>query len=190
MIEVSHPHPGNRAVFLDRDGVLNEAIVRDGKPYPPRTLADFRILPGVHEACSLLRDAGFYLIVATNQPDVGRGEIPREAVELMHETLCLALPICRVEVSYDPGGVESSELRKPRPGMLRRAARDLRIDLTCSYMIGDRWRDIDCGHAAGCTTIFIDYGYAEPLRRQPHYRASNLLNAAQLILSLTSSPSR
>jgi D-glycero-D-manno-heptose 1,7-bisphosphate phosphatase len=171
-----------RAVFLDRDGVINVAEVRDGKPYPPKTSAHFHLLPGVEEACSLLHDAGFLLIVATNQPDVGRGQQDQSEVERMHRMMCEALPIDRVEVCYE-AGEEVSEFRKPRPGMLIHAASDLNIDLTRSYMVGDRWRDVDCGHAAGCRTIFIDYGYKEPSRTQPDFRARDLLTAALQILS-------
>lgn len=178
----------NRAVFLDRDGVLNEPIVRDGKPYPPHRLEDFRLLPGVERACAALIQAGFRLIVATNQPDVGRGELARELVESMHSKLCEVLPIDRVEVCYDPGGERSSEFRKPNPGMLLRAAESLGIDLKLSYMVGDRWRDIDCGYAAGCRTIFIDRGYRESLREQPDLRAIDLPSAVALILSESQAP--
>ena len=180
----SNPMPSRRAVFLDRDGVINAAIVRDGKPYPPRAVDEFRLLPGVVEACRSLQEAGFCLVVATNQPDVGRGDLSQEIVDEMHRIMCAQLPIDRVEVCYDAGGEQPSEFRKPRPGMLLRAAQELGIDLAASFMVGDRWRDIDCGHAAGCTTIFIDYGYREPLRKQPHFRASDLLGAAKIILSL------
>jgi len=113
----------HRAVFLDRDGVINRALIRDGKPYAARTLAEFEILPGVAEACQLLKAGGFSLIVATNQPDVGRGTLPREAVERIHAEMLRQLPIDRVEVSYDSGQESPpSEMRKPRPGMLLRAA--------------------------------------------------------------------
>lgn len=173
-----------RAVFLDRDGVINAAIVHDGKPYPPRKVSEFNLLPGVPEACRSLREAGFSLVVATNQPDVGRGTLAREDVEEMHRSMCRELPIDRVEVSYEAGGEEPpSEFRKPAPGMLLRAARELDIDLARSFMIGDRWRDIDCGHAAGCTTIFIDRGYNESLRQQPHFRVPDLPGAAEIILA-------
>lgn len=174
----------NRAVFLDRDGVVNAAIVKDGKPYPPWAVDEFRLLPGVVEACTSLHGAGFALVIATNQPDVGRGTLAQETVEEMHRIMRDQLPIDRVEVCYEAGGPQSSEFRKPKPGMLLRAARELDIDLGRSFMIGDRWRDIDCGYAAGCTTIFIDRGYEESLQQQPDFIAADLPGAARLILSL------
>ena len=158
-----------RAVFLDRDGVINRPVIRDGKPYPPATISEFELLPGVEEACARLKAAGWLLIVATNQPDVGRGTQRQEEVEAMHAAMCAKLPIDRVEVSYDPGQGVPSEFRKPAPGMLLRAARELGIDLGGSWMVGDRWRDVDCGAAAGCRTIFIDYGYDEKLRAKPDF---------------------
>ena len=177
------PDTVNRAVFLDRDGVINRAFVREGKPHPPASLAEFELLPGVAEACAQLKRAGFLLVVATNQPDVGRGTQRREEVDAMHEAMCARLPIDRVEVCCDPGRGEPSEFRKPAPGMLLRAARGRRIDLGASFMVGDRWRDIDCGLAAGCRTVFIDHGYDEALRQAPHFRATSLLEAAVLILA-------
>jgi len=183
----SHGHL-RRAVFLDRDGVLNPPKVIDGKPYPPTSLEDFNLYPEVPEACRQLKEADFLLVVVTNQPDVGRGTLAREVVEAIHAHLCKQLLIDRVEVSYDSGQENPpSEFRKPRPGMLLRAARELGIDLKKSFMVGDRWRDIDCGHAAGCTTIFVDRGYREALRQPPHFRASNLAEAAQIILGVAAS---
>jgi D-glycero-D-manno-heptose 1,7-bisphosphate phosphatase len=168
-----------RAVFLDRDGTINRAFVREGRPYPPANLAEFELLPDAVEACLLLKEAGFLLIVATNQPDVGRGTTRRVDVEEIHAHLCKQLPIDRVEVCYDP--TDPSECRKPKPGMLLRAAADLNIDLKQSWMVGDRWRDVDCGVSAGCRTIFIDNGYAEELRAAPDYRVTSLLEAARKI---------
>ena len=172
-----------RAVFLDRDGVINRALERDNKPYPPANLTEFEILPGVAAACAKLKQAGFLLVVATNQPDVGRGTLKQEIVETIHAGMCRQLPIDRVETCYHPGqGASECDCRKPKPGMLLRAAKALRVDLTQSWMVGDRWRDIDCGHAAGCRTIFIDRGYAEELRQKPHFLAGNLAQAADIIL--------
>jgi len=175
--------PGARAVFLDRDGVINRALERENKPYPPRSLAEFQILPEVPVACARLKKAGFLLVVVTNQPDVGRGTLKRKLVESIHARMCACLPIDRVEVCYHPGqGASDCDCRKPRPGMLRRAAGELGIDLAQSWMVGDRWRDVDCGWAAGCRTIFIDRGYAEELRQKPHFSAGNLAEAADIIL--------
>jgi D-glycero-D-manno-heptose 1,7-bisphosphate phosphatase len=172
-----------RAVFLDRDGVINRALERDGKPYPPRSLTEFEILPEAPAACARLKAAGFLLVVATNQPDVGRGTLPKEVVEMIHADMCRRLPIDRVEVCYHAGqGQSDCDCRKPGPGMLLRAASELGIDLKQSWMVGDRWRDVNCGHAAGCRTIFIDRGYAEELRQKPDFSAGNLGEATDIIL--------
>jgi D-glycero-D-manno-heptose 1,7-bisphosphate phosphatase len=174
-----------RAVFLDRDGVINRPLVRDGRPYPPVSVEEFELLPGVTEACAKLKAAGFLLVVATNQPDVGRGTLARETVEAMHAKMCATLPLDRVEVCYDAGAAhgQPSEFRKPEPGMLLRAARELEIDLRRSWMVGDRWRDVDCGANAGCRTVFIDLGYDEQLRATPDFRTGDLPEAAGIILS-------
>ena len=182
--EVRSPKSGvRRAVFLDRDGVINRPLERDRKPYPPRSLSEFEILPEVPAACARLKAAGFLLVVATNQPDVGRGTLKKEMIETLHAEMCLRLPIDRVETCYHPGqGASECDCRKPKPGMLVRAAKALDIELAQSWMVGDRWRDVDCGYAAGCRTVFIDRGYAEELRQKPHFSAGNLAQAADIIL--------
>ena len=172
-----------KAVFLDRDGVINECKVIDGKPYPPLSAEEFVIFPGVLPACQKLKQAGFLLVVATNQPDVGRGTLQQEIVEGIHAHMLQVLPLDRVEVCYHPGKSDAEcDCRKPKPGMLLRAARELNIDLKASWMVGDRWRDIDCGHAADCRTILIDYEYDEPLRQLPDFRVQDLAEAAEVIL--------
>jgi len=171
------------AVFLDRDGVINRALERGGKPYPPTRLAEFEILPDVPGACAKLKAAGFWLVVATNQPDVGRGTLEKSVVDKIHAHMLSQLPLDRVEVCFHPGqSLSTCDCRKPKPGMLLRAARELNLDLAQSWMVGDRWRDVDCGHAAGCKTIFIDRGYAEELRQKPDFSARNLAEAADIIL--------
>ncbi len=175
--------PRRPAIFLDRDGTLNRQIVRDGKPYPPQTIEEFTLLDGVAEGCRQLKQAGFALIVATNQPDVGRGTQSQAVVEAMHEKLRHLLPIDRIEVCYDPGQGQPSEFRKPAPGMLLRASRELGIDLARSWMIGDRWRDIDCGSSAGCRTILIDWGYSEALRTPPNFTVNSFSEAVGIILA-------
>jgi D-glycero-D-manno-heptose 1,7-bisphosphate phosphatase len=173
-----------RAVFLDRDGVINAPVIRDGLPYPPAEVGEFVIYEDVAEGCARLKEAGFLLVVATNQPDVGRGTQSQAAVEAMHAVMSAALPIDRIEVCYDPGGgAGPSPRRKPAPGMLLDAAEALSIRLSDSYMIGDRWRDVDCGHAAGCKTIFIDRGYRETLRQRPDFTVGSFAEATDIILA-------
>ena len=186
-----HPHADTptlkrRAIFLDRDGVINRPVVREGKPYAPTSLAEFEILPGVSEACQALKKLGFLLVVVTNQPDVGRGTLAREVVESIHGRLLQQLPIDRLMTCFHGGTVwgDPCKCRKPQPGMLFQAAEELKIDLAKSFVIGDRWRDVDCGFNAGCSTIFIDWGYEEKLKRDPDFRARDLLGAAQLIEQL------
>jgi D-glycero-D-manno-heptose 1,7-bisphosphate phosphatase len=178
------PRP-RRAVFLDRDGVLNRSVVWGGKPYPPSCLAELEILEGVPEALDLLKKAGFLLICVTNQPDVSRGTQSRETVEVMHKRLLEVLPLDEICVCYEDG--DDCPRRKPNPGMIFDAAQRLNIDLAKSFMVGDRWRDIDAGHRAGCTTIFIDYGYAETLKAPPHYTVGSLVESVHWIFEQTES---
>jgi D-glycero-D-manno-heptose 1,7-bisphosphate phosphatase len=174
--------PSRKAVFLDRDGVINRAVVRDGKPFPPSGLHDFEILSGVEAALQMLRERGFWLCVVTNQPDVARGTQDRSVVEAMHDYLRNRLPLDAFQVCYHDDS-DACNCRKPKPGLLLDAAAEHTISLTDSYMIGDRWRDIDCGYSANCITIFIDRGYREALREQPHFRAPDLEGAARIIAS-------
>ena len=172
-----------KAIFLDRDGVINRALVRDGKPYPPADLASMEILPGVNEAMRALHDAGWLLIVVTNQPDVARGTTTRAEVEAINDHLQHTLPIDEFRTCYHDSD-DGCDCRKPLPGLLLAAANNLDIDLTASYMVGDRWRDIEAGEHAGCKTIFIDYGYAEKQPTFVNLRVRSLLEAARIILGI------
>lgn len=166
----------NRAVFLDRDGVINFNEVRDGKPYAPRTLKEFAILPGVREAIEAFRAAGYLVIVATNQPD-----IPPQVFEAMHAELRKKLPVDDIKVCPHRDA-DQCDCRKPKPGMLLEAARERNIALEQSWMIGDRWRDVDAGKAAGCRTIFIDYNYpGEPRPRDPDHTVKSLPEAVPYV---------
>ena len=174
------------AVFLDRDGTLNRQVIRDGVPYPPATVAEFELFPGVPEACAQLAAAGYVLVVATNQPDVGRGTQPQAVVEAMLAKLRQLVPsISHIEVCYAPGrpGDPPDPRRKPEPGMLLESALLLGLDLGRSWMVGDRWRDIDCGKRAGVRTVFIDFGYAEKLHAAPDFTVSSFVEAARIILA-------
>ena len=174
----------NRAVFLDRDGVLNRAVVRSGKPYPPQSLDQFEILPGVPKAVADLRSAGFLAIVVTNQPDVTTGIQERGVVDAMHDYLRQAVPVDDIKICFCIEG-PTCNCYKPKPGMLLAAARDWSINLSESYIVGDRWRDIGAGKAAGCRTLFIDYGYDEELKDKPDIVVRDLPDAANMILQQT-----
>jgi D-glycero-D-manno-heptose 1,7-bisphosphate phosphatase len=173
--------PLQRAVFLDRDGVINRAVVRDGKPYPPANLAALEILPGVIEAMFAMRDAGWLLIVVTNQPDVARGTTALADVEAINQHLQECLPIDEFRCCYHDSS-DGCYCRKPLPGALLNAAEAHGIDLSASYMVGDRWRDTEAGERAGCKTIFIDYGYLEKQPEKFNHRVRNLVEAADIIL--------
>lgn len=147
-------------MFLDRDGVLNRAILREGRPYPPKTLNELEVLPGAPEALARLKALGFALIVVTNQPDVARGDQRRDVVEAMNERLSNLLPIDDILVCFHDDA-DRCECRKPLPGLILQGAAAHDVDLASSFLIGDRWRDVAAGRAAGVTAVFVDYGYAE-----------------------------
>ncbi|MEP6835795.1 MAG: HAD family hydrolase [Gemmatimonas sp.] len=170
-----------RAVFLDRDGVINRAFVRGGKPYPPDSVDTLEILDGVKDALTRLHNAGYQLLVVTNQPDVARGTQRLDVIEAMHERLRLELPLDEILACYHDG--DDCECRKPKPGALLAAAERLQLDLTGSFMVGDRWRDIEAGQRAGCQSVFIDYGYKEQQPVAPFARVASLTDAANWILS-------
>jgi len=170
-----------RAVFLDRDGVLNRVFVREGKSYPPACLEEVEILPHVESAINNLKTAGYLLIVITNQPDVATGKTPRLVVEQINKFLSDALSIDEFRTCYHEGK-DGCNCRKPRPGALLDAARIHNIDLSKSFMIGDRWRDIEAGSAAGCKTFFINYGYQEKQPDHPNFIVSSLAEAAKIII--------
>lgn len=171
-----------RAVFLDRDGVLNLSEVREGKPYAPRQIDDFQLYPEAALALRRLKAAGFALIVVTNQPDIASRRVTAEAVEAMHQRLRAALPVDEV-VLCPHGQDEGCACRKPRPGMLTEAARRHHIDLAASVMVGDRASDVEAGRAAGCRTIFIDRAYGEPAPAAPDRVVRSLTEAVDAILA-------
>lgn len=171
-----------KAVFLDRDGVLNRAIVKNGKPYPPSNLGELEIPEDVPKALQALKEAGFLLVGVTNQPDVSRGTQQREIVEAIHAALLRALPLEEIFVCYHDDG-DGCSCRKPMPGLLYQAAERYSIDLFSSFMIGDRWKDMVAGRRAGCVTILIDHQYAETgVDQSPDFRVRLLSEAADLIL--------
>ena len=170
-----------RAIFLDRDGVLNQSVVREGKPYPPATADEVVILPGVASALVKLKAAGYLLIVVSNQPDVARGTTPREVVEAINGRLGSELLLDEFRMCYHDTP-DNCHCRKPKPGMLTDAANQHGLDLAACYMVGDRWRDVEAGQRAGCRTVFIDYGYDEKQPVGCDIRASSLAEATEILL--------
>jgi D-glycero-D-manno-heptose 1,7-bisphosphate phosphatase len=154
------PPRQRRAVFLDRDGVLNEAMVRGDRAYAPLTLEDFRLVEGAAAQVGRLRQASLVPIVFTNQPEVARGLLAPETLARMHERLRAAIPVEDVFVCVHDSN-DGCACHKPKPGMLHAAAARWGLDLRRSFVVGDRWRDIDAGRAAGCYTILVERPYSQ-----------------------------
>jgi D-glycero-D-manno-heptose 1,7-bisphosphate phosphatase len=172
-----------KAIFLDRDGVINQVNLADGKPYPPKDISELILLPKVNEALQLLKDAGYLLIVITNQPDVVRGKTKIETVEAINQFLKDSLPIDDIFTCYHDD-IEDCNCRKPKPGNILKAADQHNINIPSSFMIGDRWRDIEAGIGAGCKTFFIDYSYQEKQPESYDYKVKSLHEAAKIILEI------
>ena len=176
-------HPKVKAVFLDRDGVLNNAIIVDGKPYPPKSVNELVIPEGVKEGLKQLKELDYILIVITNQPDVARGTTPIKIVDDINNYLRQLLILDDIFCCFHDNS-DNCECRKPKPGMIFTAAKKWNIDLESSFMVGDRWRDIETGKNAGVKTILIDFGYKEKYVT-PDYTCSNFIEATEIIKSLT-----
>jgi D-glycero-D-manno-heptose 1,7-bisphosphate phosphatase len=173
---------GSRAIFLDRDGVLVIPEFRDGRSFAPRNLDDFRLYPGVSESARRLKNAGYKLVVVTNQPDVGNGLVDRVVVDKMHQKLRHAVPVDAIEVCYHTSA-DNCDCRKPKPGMLLRAAQRMNLDCRRSIMVGDRWSDVEAAKAAGCKSIFIDLKYRDRRPIQPDFVVSSFTHAVDVILA-------
>jgi D-glycero-D-manno-heptose 1,7-bisphosphate phosphatase len=147
----------NKAIFIDRDGVINQLVSRDGGKYSPRLVTDFQIFPSVPDAIKQIRGAGYLVVVVTNQPDISRGHLKPNVLDEMHKLL---RAICQVDAIYvcPHDNSDNCLCRKPLPGMLLQAATDLSIDLNNSWMIGDRATDMQAGNAVGLSNIFIASG--------------------------------
>jgi D-glycero-D-manno-heptose 1,7-bisphosphate phosphatase len=168
-------------VFLDRDGVVNRPLARDGRPYAPSRLEELEVLDGVVDACARLRAAGFALVVVTNQPEVARGTLDSDQLDAMHASLRDLLGLDAVAVCPHDDA-DGCACRKPLPGMVVDAAAELGVDLAASYLVCDRGRDVDAAHAAGCTAVFVDWGWDERSPTPPYHAVGSLAEAADLIL--------
>jgi D-glycero-D-manno-heptose 1,7-bisphosphate phosphatase len=168
-----------RTIFLDRDGVINKVVFRDGRPTAPRQPAEFEIDEGVEESLERLRAAGFKLFVVTNQPDVARGLMSGESLRVMTDRIMATLPVDAVRVcAHDDR--DGCECRKPKPGMLFELAREHGLALRESYLIGDSWKDTFAAGAAGCRSIILD----RPYNREDaaDRRVADLRKAVEIIL--------
>tara|TARA_B100002051_G_C16549638_1_gene541884 strand:- start:143 stop:676 length:534 start_codon:yes stop_codon:yes gene_type:complete len=170
----------NKAIFLDRDGVINNIVVSNGLPTSPSKFEEFKILPGVRESIAKLKKLNFYCILVTNQPDVSRGKIKKETVIKMNEYLKKELSLNDVFVCFHDDS-DNCLCRKPKPGLILNATKKWKINLKKSYMIGDRWKDIDAGKLSGCKTIFIDNKYNESIKSKPNFISDDLFNAVKII---------
>jgi D-glycero-D-manno-heptose 1,7-bisphosphate phosphatase len=171
------------AMFLDRDGVINRAVIRNGIPHPPDSIEELEILPGVAAALNALKAGGYMLVVVTNQPDVARGSTSRRRVEDIHARLTDTLGLDAILTCFHDDA-DACDCRKPKPGLLLQAARELRLDLGSSFMVGDRWRDVEAGQRAGCRTFYIDQGYGEKAPACSDFRVESLSEAAGVVLAL------
>lgn len=168
-------------MFLDRDGVLNDPLVVDGTPYPPPTLADLKVIPSATEACRRLRAGGYALVVVTNQPDIARGTDTVANVQALNQAIAAEVPIDEFVICPHDDD-DGCACRKPLPGMLLDAADHLGLDLKRSFMVGDRWRDVEAGRRAGCTTVFVDRNYTERKPEEPDMVVKELIEAVPRIL--------
>ena len=169
-----------KAVFLDRDGVINEVVTKNGRPHPPQNLKDLIICKGVLEGLQILKSKGFLLIVVTNQPDVSRGITTKDKVRSINNYLIKNLPLDEINTCFHDNK-DNCHCRKPRPGMILNAAKKMNISLANSYLIGDRKKDIEAGINAGCKTIFIDYNYKEIKPNKYDLKVDSVLMASRLI---------
>jgi D-glycero-D-manno-heptose 1,7-bisphosphate phosphatase len=170
---------GRSAVFLDRDGVLNRASSGTIRIRPQSVR--WKSCLACHGFSSAAA-GGFLTLVVTNQPDVATGRTTQAIVDQIHDILRRTLAL---DAIYTCTCVEGPgcDCYKPRPGMLIRAASEWGVDCLKSFMIGDRWRDVGAGKAAGCRTIFIDYNYAERRPDAPDFLARDLAEAVDIVLA-------
>jgi D-glycero-D-manno-heptose 1,7-bisphosphate phosphatase len=173
---------GACAVFLDRDGVINEVVFRHGRPTSPRTVTEFRFCDGILEPLDRLVARGYRLFVVTNQPDVTRGLLPLESLEAMTNRILATLPVERV-LTCTHDDADGCSCRKPKPGLLQQAADTTAIDLAKSFIIGDSWKDVQAGCNAGCKTILLQRDYNQGISAD--YRVDSLSQAVELILKET-----
>lgn len=169
-----------QAIFLDRDGVINSTIIKEGKPFSPRKFEDFKLVDGVKDILERFKARGWLNIIVTNQPDIARGLMKKEELQKMHNLIRENLPVDDIFICPHDDA-DNCNCRKPKPGMLLEAAKKWDIDLNESFMIGDSWKDIEAGRNAGCTTLLIDSPYNKQI--DSDLRANELSALSEMILN-------
>lgn len=171
-----------RAIVFDRDGVVNEAVIRNGIPTPPRTLSELAFVPGFEQLYDCALKKGYRLFIATNQPDIHRGLTTRFFVNDVHKHITTLFPQIEEVVMCDHDNLHNCFCRKPNPGMLFYLKGKYDLELSESFFIGDRNSDVQCGQLAGCKTIFLDHGYPKAkINALPTYSVSKLSEVTKLI---------
>jgi D-glycero-D-manno-heptose 1,7-bisphosphate phosphatase len=172
----------NKAVFFDRDGVLNFSEIKNRKPYPPKNADNLIIVENAKELLNELKNQKFLLICITNQPDFSRGTRTLQNIQQSNDKVSKTLNLddlfCCLHDNKD-----NCSCRKPKPGMIFEAEKKWNIDLTKSFLIGDRKSDIEAGISANLKTIFIDYDYDEEKPNKYDFKCSNLQQAVSFILN-------
>lgn len=146
------------AVFLDRDGVLNPLIEGEGELRSPRTREEFELDVSARDVVERLQRLGYLVFVVTNQPDIARDKLPLTELVAMNREVRARLKVDDLRVCPHDDD-DDCECRKPLPGMLHVLARRWGVDLSESFMVGDTWRDVEAGRAAGCRTILVRRSY-------------------------------
>ncbi|HHT9125294.1 MAG TPA: D-glycero-alpha-D-manno-heptose-1,7-bisphosphate 7-phosphatase [Candidatus Brocadiia bacterium] len=168
-----------KAIFLDRDGVINKVFLSNGKPFSPRRFSEFELIPEVENALNSFKEVGFTNIVITNQPDIARGFLKWEELEKMHSLIRERLSIGDIFVCPH-SDKDNCLCRKPKPGALLEAAKKWNVDLKGSFFIGDTWKDTVAGKRAGCKTILINMPYNQGV--ESDYRIEDLNKAVEIIM--------
>jgi len=170
-----------KAVFFDRDGVINQTVFRKGAHRAPADLSEFAYVEGVLETLPVLHARGYQLLVCTNQPDVARGWQPLERVLEFHRKIVADLPVARVYACFHDDAQDCA-CRKPKPGLLLQGRDELEIDLARSFMIGDRWKDIEAGRAAGCRTVYLRHPHDSEDPHAPDFEITRIAQLLDIIL--------
>lgn len=168
-----------KAVFFDRDGVLNRALKSAGKPLAPLKFKDFKLYKNLEKYISKLKYKSFLTFVVTNQPDFFRKN--KKELVLMHKKLLSKMDVDRIFICYQKSDLSCN--KKPNVGLVRKIIKEKKINLNQSFVIGDRWRDVDFAFNLNCKSIFIDRNYKEKLKKKPNYTCYSTIEAIKKILS-------